>query len=448
VLGGGGEREHVVPAAQPARDQRAEDRPLRRPLPLAVNDPHAHRPFVPRHPIEKRGEDDGGLTGTQAVEIDFGHDRVTTAAQPLEDTTLKARSGELRFFARRRIRPAVRRAFETFDEDTSPFAVAHACDGFWRRRPGGLGRGRKRTDVAHRVAKHSALVFRRRGRGAARGHDTRSKDSFIVYDDAKFDPQQPIRCPAMRILLSNDDGCHAPGLEALAEGLADLAEIVVVAPDRNRSGASNSLTLDVPLRVRTQSPNRHCVNGTPTDCVHLALTGFLSEEPDVVVSGVNDGANLGDDVLYSGTVAAAMEGRTLGYPAIAVSLLDGEDRPYATAVRVVRDLLVRLPHAGLPPFTVLNVNVPARPYEALSGFRATRLGSRHRASGAVADRDPRGRRIYWVGSAGEAADAGEGTDFEAVQQGFVSVTPLQVDLTRYAAMPLLERWLASAPFRD
>jgi 5'-nucleotidase len=253
----------------------------------------------------------------------------------------------------------------------------------------------------------------------------------------------------MRMLLSNDDGCDAPGLEALATGLADLGEIVVVAPDRNRSGASNSLTLDVPLRVRLHAPNRYCVNGTPTDCVHLALTGLLSEEPDIVVSGINDGANLGDDVLYSGTVAAAMEGRTLGTPALAVSLLEGEgeERPYETAVRVVRDLLAFLPKAALPPNTVLNVNVPARPYEALEGFRATRLGSRHRASGAVADRDPRGRRIYWVGSAGRAADAGEGTDFEAVQKGYVSVTPLQIDLTRHAVLPLLERWLGSASLR-
>ena len=245
----------------------------------------------------------------------------------------------------------------------------------------------------------------------------------------------------MRMLLSNDDGCHAPGLEALAAGLADLGEIVVVAPDRNRSGASNSLTLDVPLRVRPLAPGRYCVNGTPTDCVHLALTGFLPHEPDIVISGINDGANLGDDVLYSGTVAAAMEGRTLGFPAIAVSLLDAEERPYETAVRVVRDLLTHLPKAGLPSNTVLNVNVPARPYEALSGFLATRLGSRHRASGAVADHDPRGRRIYWVGSAGEAADAGEGTDFEAVHRGYVSVTPLQIDLTRHAVLPSLVRWL-------
>ncbi len=251
----------------------------------------------------------------------------------------------------------------------------------------------------------------------------------------------------MRMLLSNDDGCHAPGLEALAAGLADLGAIVVVAPDRNRSGASNSLTLDVPLRVRLQATNRYCVNGTPTDCVHLALTGLLLDEPDIVVSGINDGANLGDDVLYSGTVAAAMEGRTLGYPALAVSLLDGEERPYGTAVRVVRDLLGHLPKAGLPPNTVLNVNVPARPYEDLAGLRATRLGSRHRASGAVVGQDPRGRRIYWVGTAGEIADAGEGTDFEAVQQGYVSVTPLQIDLTRHTAIPLLARWLGGTPFR-
>lgn len=246
----------------------------------------------------------------------------------------------------------------------------------------------------------------------------------------------------MKILVSNDDGYRARGLRALAEELATIAEVTVVAPDRNRSGASNSLTLDFPLRMREESKGVFSVNGTPTDCVHLAVTGVFSDEPDMVVSGVNDGANLGDDVLYSGTVAAAMEGRFLGLPALAVSQVGESVRHFETGARVARELVERLLRGKLPADTILNVNVPDLPYEQLQGFRATRLGHRHRAEAVQKELDPRNRPIYWIGPAGPEQDAGPGTDFEAVNSGFVSVTPLQVDLTRYVAIEQVAGWLA------
>jgi 5'-nucleotidase len=246
----------------------------------------------------------------------------------------------------------------------------------------------------------------------------------------------------MRILLTNDDGWNAPGITLLSEALKRHAEVVRVAPDRNRSGASNSLTLTDPLRVARVAEDVYAINGTPTDCVHLALTGLLDVEPDVVISGINDGANLGDDVLYSGTVAAAMEGRFLGWPAIAVSLVDAETRPYETAVAVVERMLQRLDRIRWPQDTILNVNVPALPLASLKGYRATRLGHRHRASPAIRTLDPRGRPIYWVGRAGPAADSGEETDFHAIETGQVSMTPIEVDLTRHAALPILTQWLS------
>ena len=248
----------------------------------------------------------------------------------------------------------------------------------------------------------------------------------------------------MNILLSNDDGWRADGLRALAEALADLGTLTVVAPDRNRSGASNSLTLDAPLRIVESDGRWHAVNGTPTDCVHLAISGFLAEEQQLVVSGVNDGANLGDDVLYSGTVAAAMEGRFLGLPSIAVSLIAGGGRHFATAARVARELIERLSRAPLPQATLFNVNVPDLPYEQLRGVRATRLGVRHRSERIVRTSDPRGRPMYWVGAPGSGQDAGPGTDFHAAANGYVSVTPLQIDLTRHAALAGLAEWLKGA----
>ncbi len=248
----------------------------------------------------------------------------------------------------------------------------------------------------------------------------------------------------MRILVSNDDGIHAPGIQCLAGHLRTVAEVEVVAPDRDRSGASNSLTLVRPLHARPVEDAGVQVDGTPTDCVHLAITGLLDSEPDLVISGINAGANMGDDVLYSGTVAAAMEGRFLGLPSIAVSLVGTDLRHYDTAARVVLDLLDRLRRMPLPAATILNVNVPDIPFESIQGVQTTRLGNRHRAEPMVADSDPRGRPIYWVGPAGPEQDAGPGTDFHAVREGYVSITPIQVDLTRYDAIDTVGRWLEGA----
>lgn len=246
----------------------------------------------------------------------------------------------------------------------------------------------------------------------------------------------------MRLLLSNDDGHRAPGLRCLAEALGAVAQITVVAPDRNRSGASNSLTLDRPVHARLDESGFTYVNGTPTDCVHLAITGLLEYEPDMVISGINAGANMGDDVHYSGTVAAAMEGRFLGLPSMAVSLaLDGNEH-YETAARVVVALLAMMPQVRMPPATILNVNVPDRPYAALAGVCATRLGNRHRAEPVVRGTDPRGETVYWIGPPGGEQDAGPGTDFDAVRNGYVSVTPLAVDLTRHGALDLTQEWTA------
>jgi 5'-nucleotidase len=250
----------------------------------------------------------------------------------------------------------------------------------------------------------------------------------------------------MKILLSNDDGYRAEGLRALSEALSPLAETTVVAPDRNRSGASNSLTLDVPLRVQPFAERKYLVvNGTPTDCVHLAISGLFEgeAEPDMVVSGVNDGANLGDDVLYSGTVAAAIEGRFLGLSAMAVSLVIKPDSGshFATAARVAAELVMRIQRSPLHQATILNVNVPDVPYEALKGYQATRLGFRHRSERIVRMEDPRGRPVYWVGPAGEGQDAGPGTDFHAVANNYVSVTPLQIDLTRHSMLDDMRNWL-------
>jgi 5'-nucleotidase len=245
----------------------------------------------------------------------------------------------------------------------------------------------------------------------------------------------------MKILLSNDDGYHAEGLAALASAVGALAETVIVAPDRNQSGASHSLTLDAPLRVGTTPEGVYFVSGTPTDCVHLAITGLLDEEPDMVVAGINHGSNLGDDVLYSGTVAAAIEGRFLGLPAIAVSLTGDDPQHFSTAAQAACSLIERLWNHPLPADTILNVNVPDVPHSELRGYQATRLGFRHRSEPMVKAVDPKGQPIYWVGPAGSGQDAGPGTDFHAIGEGFVSVTPIQVDLTRYDAIETLGSWL-------
>ncbi len=245
----------------------------------------------------------------------------------------------------------------------------------------------------------------------------------------------------MKILVSNDDGYLAAGLACLAEALAPFGAVTVVAPDRNRSGASNSLTLDLPLRATLSENGFYRVDGTPTDCVHLAITGLLEAEPDIVVSGINHGPNLGDDVFYSGTVAGAMEGRFLGFPAIAVSIDSFEPRHLETAGQAVAWLMRRLIDDPLPWNTIFNVNVPDVPWEAIRGFRVTRLGHRHKAEPVVRSTNPRGETIYWVGPPGGEADAGEGTDFHALRQGYVSVTPLQMDLTQHGRLEAARMWL-------
>ncbi|MBN4078821.1 5'/3'-nucleotidase SurE [Gammaproteobacteria bacterium AH-315-C21] len=245
----------------------------------------------------------------------------------------------------------------------------------------------------------------------------------------------------MRILLSNDDGYLAPGLLALYESLRKVAHVDVIAPDQNRSGASNSLTLLSPLRLKHHANGVISVDGTPTDCVHLAVTGLLEQEPDMVISGINAGANLGDDVIYSGTVAAAMEGRFLGLPAIAVSLAGRKLAHYDSAVKAIEVLVNKLQVTPLDKDTLLNVNVPDLPWHKIKGFISTRLGYRHKAEPVIKSQDPRGEPIYWVGAAGAAADAGEGTDFHAIDNGYISVTPIHVDLTRYQQVDTIGQWL-------
>lgn len=245
----------------------------------------------------------------------------------------------------------------------------------------------------------------------------------------------------MRILLSNDDGYFAPGLAALAEALRPIAEIVVVAPERNRSGASNSLTLDRPLSVREAANGFFYVNGTPTDCVHLAVTGLLDFIPDMIISGINDGANMGDDTVYSGTVAAATEGYLLDIPSIAVSMSQHGAQHFETAGRVVVDLVQRYQKKNFPPPVLMNVNVPDIPFDQITGMQITRLGKRHKAESVIKSTSPRGETVYWVGAAGAAQDAGEGTDFYAVEHNMVSITPLQVDLTHFGQVDALKAWL-------
>ena len=248
----------------------------------------------------------------------------------------------------------------------------------------------------------------------------------------------------MRVLVSNDDGVDATGIRVLAEGLRAAGhEVWVVAPDRDRSGASNSLTLDQPIRVARVDARTWRVYGTPTDCVHVALAGLLEREPDIVVSGINTSANLGDDVIYSGTVAAAMEGRFLGLPAIAVSCVsrDHDAQHYETAARAAVEIIARLVVDPLPADTILNVNVPDCAWSELAGFEVSRLGQRHRAEPCIQQTDPRGRPVWWIGPPGAEQDAGPGTDFHAVRTGHVAITPIQVDLTRYNALEKVASWV-------
>ena len=248
----------------------------------------------------------------------------------------------------------------------------------------------------------------------------------------------------MHILISNDDGLDASGIRHLAEQISEQVErVTIIAPDRDRSGASNSLTLDRPIRVEQRDDNVYKVFGTPTDCVHIGITGLLGEEPDMVISGVNAGANMGDDVLYSGTVAAAMEGRFLGSPAMAVSLAYENSRPsnHASAARAARVLMNRMLEEPLPADTILNVNVPDLPWDEIRGFETTRLGHRHRSEDVIPLEDPRGRQFYWIGAPGGEEDNGPGTDFNTIRRGYVSVTPIHVDLTRYQALDPVGSWV-------
>lgn len=245
----------------------------------------------------------------------------------------------------------------------------------------------------------------------------------------------------MRILISNDDGYLAPGIIALAEEMSAIAEIIVVAPDSNRSASSNSLTLERPLFVIKAQENVYHVNGTPSDCVHIALTGLLPWRPDLVVSGINQGQNMGDDTLYSGTVAAATEGYLFGIPSFAFSQIDKGWREVKSAARVARDIVLRSFDDMPKPF-LLNVNIPNLPYEQIKGMKATRLGKRHPSEGVIRMLDPHGREMYWIGPAGGAKDGGEGTDFHATDNGYVSLTPLQIDLTQKAHLDALNKGLA------
>ncbi len=242
----------------------------------------------------------------------------------------------------------------------------------------------------------------------------------------------------MKILISNDDGYLAPGINALADQLSSIADIVVVAPDSNRSGSSNSLTLDRPLRVMKSDKGFYSINGTPSDCVHIALTGMLAQRPDLVVSGINQGQNMGDDTLYSGTVAAATEGFLFGIPAIAFSQVEHGWAELDSAAKIAKEIVMRNLDALHKPF-LLNVNIPNRPYQALTKIVATRLGKRHESEPVIRSKDPHGNEIFWIGPAGKAKEASEGTDFHATEQGWVSVTPLQIDLTHRAQLDRLRQ---------
>ena len=248
----------------------------------------------------------------------------------------------------------------------------------------------------------------------------------------------------MKILLSNDDGVHAKGISVLYEALSKIADVTVIAPDRNCSGASNSLTLLNPLRATQLENGFYSVNGTPTDCVHLGVNQLLDEEPDLVVAGINNGANLGDDTLYSGTVAAATEGRHLGLPAIAVSLCSKKEAHYATAAEVAVKIIKQLSSHPLPKDQIININVPDIPLAELKGVKVTRLGARHKADTMTEQIDPWGRSVFWYGSLGSESDAGEGTDFYAVNQGYVAVTPLKVDMTAHESIDAMSSWLEGA----
>jgi 5'-nucleotidase len=243
----------------------------------------------------------------------------------------------------------------------------------------------------------------------------------------------------MRILISNDDGYQAKGIKQLAKSLSEIAEVIVVAPNTNKSAASSSLTLGKPLKPIQIEENIYAIDATPSDCVHLALCGFIKESIDLVVTGINFGANLGDDVIYSGTVAGAIEGRFLGLPSIAMSLASFECKYFETAGEIAKRLVTQIDKAPLSYNTIINVNVPDITLGEIKGIKSTRLGNRHKSEPSIQDeQDP---SLYWIGENGKEADNGEGTDFHAVSNNYVSITPLQIDLTKYNEIATLAKWL-------
>ncbi len=246
----------------------------------------------------------------------------------------------------------------------------------------------------------------------------------------------------MNILISNDDGVEAAGIQTLAKAIASVAKVTVVAPDKNRSGSSASLTLDMPFRCQQLENGDYRVSGTPCDCVHLGLHRIMDNQADMVIAGINQGANLGDDVLYSGTVAAAMEGRSLGFPAAAISITSHSPKHLKTAAKIMLDLLQQIKDKPLNANIILNINVPDRPLSDIKGIKVTRLGCRHRADTIVKANDPRNHPLYWIGPPNQPQDVGEGTDFQAVEAGYVSVTPLLVDLTAYQQLDPIASWLS------
>ena len=415
---------------------------MTRAQPLAVHDANA------AHALLECADEElaqGGLClgDRHAMEIDLALHAVIAAPQAAQQ-----RGRDLRAMKRHRfageLLEVCRVRVEAFTQHRGPIGTCETRARADLRLPLQRGVRAQTPDTAHRLPEEPrvlslliGLVIVRQGRHATLRRPWSASSIVSQLRAAHPIPRQ------VKILVSNDDGYRAEGIRRLRDALSTLAEVTVVAPDRNRSGASNSLTLDVPLRVFESEPGVYFVPGTPTDCVHLAISGLFDFEHDMVVSGVNDGPNLGDDVLYSGTVAAAVEGRFLGLPTIAMSLCTGGGGGghFGTGAEVARVLVAELLQRPLESSLILNVNVPDVPFAELRGFRASRLGYRHRSAPVMRAQDPRGRPVYWVGPAGPQQDAGPGTDFDTVARGFVSVTPLQVDLTRHAVLPALGTWL-------
>lgn len=406
--------------------------------PLAVHDAQALEALAHRV-LQQPAQLLARLRGRESVQVKLGFDPEAPTAQLPQQRLRDAGPAKLQLIAGQDFRRQ-ERGLQALAQYRRPFGPREArlrCRSALRAdRHFGHAQG---PHIAHGLAKQLALIL------FVQAFLQRWGNEYIgsPCGGAPAVPKQS----TVKILVSNDDGYRAEGIGRLRAALQPLGEVTVVAPDRNRSGASNSLTLDVPVRVQESEPGVHFVMGTPTDCVHLAISGLFPHEFDMVVSGINDGANLGDDVLYSGTVAAAIEGRFLGLPAVAVSLCTSRRGPrhFATAARVAAEIVGGLLRAPLDRNLILNVNVPDLPYEQLQGRVATRLGFRHRSEPLLRAEDPKGETVYWVGPAGAGDDAGAGTDFNAVANGQVSVTPLLVDLTRHTALKDLGHWLGKLP---